>query len=264
MTWRYYNTAPMRGARNMAHDEAMLKTAPPSSVTLRTYTWEPACLSLGCFQKYSEVNFGKVKENGFDVVRRPTGGRAVLHDKELTYSIVITPPHDILNMNVLTSYYLLCEGIISGLNSLGVNAVLKKSDDKELSTPSCFAAPTFNDIESGGRKLVGSAQMRTREGLLQHGSILLDVDIKKLFDVVSKDEDQSSRLAGAAKAKITSVNEQLGFRVGLEQLKENILNGFSDSFGIGFEEVTLDGDFLAEVDDLEKNKYNSAAWTENR
>jgi len=167
MTWRYYNTVPMRGARNMAYDEVMLKTAPPSSVTLRTYTWDPACLSLGCFQKYSEVNLEKIKENGFDVVRRSTGGRAVLHDKELTYSIVITPPHEILNMNVLDSYYLLCEGIVSGLNFLGVNAALKKGDDRELSTPSCFAAPTFNDIESGGRKLVGSAQMRAKEGLLQ-------------------------------------------------------------------------------------------------
>lgn len=264
MIWRFVDTKPMSGPKNMAFDEAMLKTAPPGSVTLRTYSWNPACLSLGCFQKYSEVNLDKTRELGFDVVRRPTGGRAVLHDKELTYCIVAKPPHPILLQKVLDSYYYLCQGIVMGLNNLGVDASLKKSEDKELSTPSCFAAPTFNDIEAGGKKLVGSAQMRSSDGLLQHGSILLDVNLLELFSVITSDESSARKLAEMSSSKITSINSQLGKNISLEDVKNCIVKGFSDSLKASFEPCEPNSEFYDIMCKIENEKYLSKEWNENR
>lgn len=264
MIWRLVDTKPMSGSKNMAFDEALLKTAPPGSVTLRTYSWNPPCLSLGCFQKHSEVNLEKTKELGFDVVRRPTGGRAVLHDKELTYSVVAKPPDPILEQKVLDSYYYLCQGIVMGLNYLGVDASLKKSEDKELSTPSCFAAPTFNDIEAGGKKLVGSAQMRSSDGMLQHGSILIDVNLLELFSVITNDEHSARKLANLSTAKITSINSQLENKVSLEEVKASIIKGFSDSLGVSFKPYEPNFEFYDIMDIIEKEKYLSKEWNENR
>jgi lipoate-protein ligase A len=248
----------------MAFDEALLKTTPLGCVTLRTYSWDPPCLSLGCFQKYSEVNVEKTKELGFDVVRRPTGGRAVLHDQELTYCIVTKPPHPILEQKVLDSYYHLCQGIVMGLNYLGVNASLKKSEDKELSTPSCFAAPTFNDIEAGGKKLVGSAQMRNSDGMLQHGSILIDVNLLELFSVITCDQSSAKKLADLSSAKITSINTQLGRKAILKEVKDSIIRGFSDSLGASFESYEPNSEFYDIMYSIEKDKYLSKEWNENR
>lgn len=264
MIWRLIDTEPMSGSRNMAFDEAILRTAPPGSVTLRTYSWNPPCLSLGCFQKYSEVNILKTKELGFDVIRRPTGGRAVLHDKELTYSIVAKPPHPILEQKVLDSYYFLCQGIVMGLNCLGVNAKLKKSEDKELSTPSCFAAPTFNDIEADGKKLVGSAQMRNSDGMLQHGSILIDVNLNELFSVITTDDKNARKLAELSSSKITSINSQLAKTVDLVDVKKSLIKGFSDSIGASFVPYEPDLEFYAIMDEIERRKYLSSEWNENR
>ncbi len=260
----YINTGAHNGAYNMAFDEALLLCSDPGQMVFRTFTWEPACLSLGCFQKYSEVNEQACKHHCIDIVRRPTGGRAVLHDKELTYSIIVRAPHPLLDQSVLSSYYLLCEGIVRALNNIGVLATLKKSEDNELSTPSCFAAPTFNDIEVNGKKIVGSAQMRTREGLLQHGSILLDVDLNKLFDVVTQDEAQARKLAEMSKKKITSVKAELGKDAPVDEMERAFKAGFNEAMGAIFENHLPKDGFYGKMCELEKQKYSSDAWNKNR
>ncbi len=261
MNWLYLNQGALSGAMNMAIDEALLELAEPGSVIFRTYTWNPATLSLGVFQKISDVNQEELDKRGFGLVRRATGGRAVLHDKELTYSIIIKTPHPLIEKNVLESYYYLCQGLVEGLRMLGVDAALKKSDDPSLSTPSCFAAPTFNDIEASGKKLVGSAQMRNRLGLLQHGSILIDVDLNDLFAVITKDEASAKRLADAAKSKITCINSEAGNRVSLEEVRHAIISGFEKSLNVSFSPIVFEGEMVNLSNELCKNKYGSDTWT---
>jgi lipoyl(octanoyl) transferase len=264
MIWKHLSQGAFRGAMNMAIDEALLELASPGEVIFRTYTWDPPTLSLGTFQKYSDVNLTEVDKRGFDVVRRATGGRAVLHDKELTYSIIMKAPHKILESNVLESYYFLCQGLVAGLRNLGVDASLKKSDDPSLSTPSCFAAPTFNDIEASGKKLVGSAQMRNKLGLLQHGSILIDVNLDDLFAVISPDQKTALRLAGLAKSKITSINNETGRKVDVEDVREAMVKGFENSLNVTFEPIEFDSGMIKLANELQHSKYGSQEWTKRQ
>lgn len=261
MIWKYLKQGSLDGAMNMAIDEALLELAKPGEAYFRTYYWNPPTLSLGAFQKYSDVNLTELNKRGFGLVRRATGGRAVLHDKELTYSVMVKAPHDILATNVLDSYYQLCGGLVEGLRLLGVDAQLKRSDDPSLSTPSCFAAPTFNDIEAGGKKLVGSAQMRNKLGMLQHGSVLIDVDVVALFAVITDDQSKTEKLAKIASDKITSINAQTGRSVQAEQVRQAMLEGFTKALKVSFEPIEFDSDMIKLANELSEKKYGSQDWT---
>lgn len=261
MIWKYLNHGSFDGAMNMAIDEALLELAKPGEVILRTYTWDRPTLSLGIFQKHSDVNLEELEKRNFGLVRRATGGRAVLHDKELTYSVIVKTPHPLLNQNVLESYYFLCKGLVEGLRELGVDAQLKRSDDPSLSTPSCFAAPTFNDIEAGGRKLVGSAQMRNGHGLLQHGSILIDVDMDDLFCVITKDAQTARKLGEMAQAKITSINLQTARKVTLEEVRSAIVTGFEKALDVTMSPIEFDDGMIKLANELVIKKYGSPEWT---
>lgn len=264
MIWKYLSQGSFDGAMNMAIDEALLTLAQPGETIFRTYTWDKPTLSLGTFQKISDVNIDEIKKRNFGLVRRSTGGRAVLHDKELTYSIIIKAPHPILNQSVLESYYYLCRGLVAGLQQLGVDAQLKRSDDPSMSTPSCFAAPTFNDIEANGKKLVGSAQMRNALGLLQHGSILIDVDMIDLFSVISKDVQTASKLAEMAKAKISSINDQTGKKMETEDVRSAVATGFEKGLDVTFCPIEFDEGLIKLSNELCEKKYGSPEWTERQ
>src|SRR5256714_4150073 len=175
--WRLLLDSPAAGAWNMAVDEVLLEgvvagTAPP---TLRFYGWTPPCLSLGYFQPFDAVNLDGCRALGVDVVRRPTGGRAILHDRELTYSVVLpasTLGHD---GGVLPSYRRLSLALQDGLRRLGVPATLAPESAGRSAAHGavCFDRPSAPEILLHGRKLVGSAQMRRGGGPLQPGSILI-------------------------------------------------------------------------------------------
>jgi lipoate-protein ligase A len=188
MKWRLLLDGAASGAWNMAVDEALLLCAPETSApVLRFYSWNPLCLSLGRFQKWQ---FEDAEPLPFDVVRRPTGGRAVWHQYEVTYSIVL---HEGLlpceASSVVGSYRWLSEGFLRGLQALGVRAEIASGAErtgvkpiaKEPSTrlaaeTNCFDAATRADFVVDGRKLLGAAQCRHGGALLQHGSLLLDID----------------------------------------------------------------------------------------
>src|SRR5438552_1703789 len=172
--WRLLLDPPAEGAWNMAVDEVLLAgvavgSAPP---TLRFYAWTPACLSLGYFQPFSVVNVEGCRGLGIDVVRRPTGGRAILHDRELTYSVTL--PASVLghDAGIVPSYHRLSLALQAGLQDLGVPATLAPLESGPAVVdqgPVCFDRPSAHEILLGGRKLVGSAQVRRSGALLQHG-----------------------------------------------------------------------------------------------
>lgn len=264
MSWFYWDTGVNDGITNMAIDEATLEHTPPGSVILRTYSWDPGCLSLGCFQKHSDINLEKLSEHGFDAVRRATGGRAVLHHKELTYSIVITYPHELLTKSILESYYDMCRAIVDMLKDIGLDAILKRSDDNSLSTASCFTAPTFGDIEVSGKKIVGSAQMRTDKGLLQHGSIINSLDRSALFDVLTESKEKSEKLNKLSRNKMTSIEDELGRPEKINILSSKLLNSFKKVYNIEARKYEPSGEFWNTVEELKLGKYGSKEWTEKR
>jgi len=189
LSWRLLDFAALSGAENMALDEAVLQqvAAADSPPTLRLYGWSPPCVSLGYFQgEAAEVlRLDECAARGVGVVRRPTGGGAILHHREVTYSLCL-PESEWAGLSTAESYERICAALSRGLASLGLGLSPRGPGGTvgaggeaclpDRTTDICFARGSRHDLVSGGRKLVGSAQRRIKGGLLQHGSVLLSVD----------------------------------------------------------------------------------------
>ncbi len=264
---RFIDNGENNGAMNMAIDEALLmlekeRGYPPA---VRVYKFMPPTLSIGYFQSMNrEVNIEKCKEKGFGYVRRPTGGRAVLHDRELTYSVTIASPHPILEMSLLNSFHFLSNGNIKAIEILGGKAYFSSREDKEISSPSCFAAPTFSDILINGKKVVGSAQMRNENGLLQHGSILYHVNIDDIFSCFNMDDKKRERLVDLSKKKISSLSDELGRKITFKMVKKSFKKGMEEIFQEKFVETSLRKDEISLAEKLYKEKYSKKQWNFKR
>lgn len=185
--WRLLLAAPRSGAENMARDTALLARAARTGETVFSiYSWSRPTLSFGRHQAAAgHYDADRIRAASVDVVRRPTGGRAILHHREVTYSV--TAPADGVPLRV--AYERINEVLIDGLARLGVDASLAAPSDRALppSARPCFDAPAEGELVAGGRKLVGSAQWREERALLQHGSILVDDDQSSLPSFSSND-----------------------------------------------------------------------------
>jgi lipoate-protein ligase A len=268
-TWRLLVDAPAAGAWNMGVDEVLLDgvaaaTAPP---TLRFYQWTPACLSLGYFQSLDAVDLAGCRALGVEIVRRPTGGRAILHDRELTYSVAL--PASVLghDVGVLPSYYRLSLALQEGLRRLGVPATLAPESAPSASAehgPVCFDRPSAHEILLDGRKLVGSAQMRRGGAILQHGSILIEPRLGKLRACLRLSDDSAPSSVGEGWARIEDGVVGLA-EVGVSepaQIAGAIATAFAARFGVTMMKASLRRDELAAVQALATSKYQSAGWTE--
>lgn len=165
-----YETYSLEGALNMSLDIGLGEVV--DDITLRFYTWKVPTLSLGKHQKADELDYEYITSQGFDIVRRPSGGRAVLHWEELTYSVIVPRNHKLFNTTVLEFYNDISKIIVRGLNDLGYPVEIAGGGKKVLSHV-CFHVPSAYEIVLDGIKVVGSAQMRTQNYILQHGSIVL-------------------------------------------------------------------------------------------
>jgi len=211
-TWRLLNTGPADGAANMAIDEAILTAVAEgkSPPTLRFFAWEPPCLSIGYSQAADDVDITKCQQAGVNVVRRPTGGRAILHTDELTCSIVASQGEPRVAGGVVESYRRLSAGLVRGLRFLGVDVAQAEAghgtvapigQDADVSA-ACFDAPSAYEVTAGGKKLVGSAQVRRRGAVLQHGSLLLQGDITRICRyLVVPSEEQRQELCWDLRAR---------------------------------------------------------------
>jgi lipoate-protein ligase A len=233
--WHYFDTGPQPAAYNMAVDEELLARAQAGErmPVLRFYAWSPPAVSVGRFQDMSTaVDADACRRHGFDIVRRVTGGRAVLHRNELTYSIVARTDHALFPSTVLGTYKVIAAGLVAGLRNLGLpaemvsrggrHAALVKTRSKDAA---CFSSPSWYEILVGSGKIVGSAQRRLSNAFLQHGSILLDHDPDLEADVIRSDT------AGDA---VTSIRHELGREICREEAAAAILKGFRESLGISF------------------------------
>lgn len=259
-TWRLLYSAPADGATNMAVDEAILWAvaaglAPP---TLRFYAWEPGCLSLGRAQPAGDVRLEVLRAAGFDLVRRPTGGRAILHVDELTYSIVAPETEPRVSGGIIESYRRLSAGLLHGLELLGVKdlAADRRGAGRSANGPVCFEVPSDYEITAGGRKLVGSAQVRSRGAVLQHGALPLEGDIARICNFLATGADPEQ-----VRARAVTLTEALGREVSWEEAARALESGFARALNLLFEPGLLTAEELTWAEQLRAEKYASEKWT---
>ena len=275
--WRFLNTGFARGFWNMAVDEAILTCHSEGRVppTIRLYGWKPPALSLGRIQSFHrDVDAGACHKLGIDVVRRPTGGRAVLHDKEVTYSFVLTESHPLCPKQISEAFSLAAMGILKGLSLLGIKAGIQGRDSRQcrevqkgnrISSPACFDSPSWYEIVVDGKKLVGSAQARIKNTLLQHGSILMELEpdvVSALFKLPS--EAVRMRVERELQLGATSISSILGRKVGFGEVSTAVRQGFInflwEAFGIILEDGALTPDEIRLAAELEQKKYSMDFW----
>jgi lipoyl(octanoyl) transferase len=266
-TWRLLITPPAPGAWNMAVDEAILEAIGAGKVrpTLRLYAWVPPCLSLGYAQPIEDVNLAALQERGWDIVRRPTGGRAILHTDELTYSVIGPPDEPRLAGSLLKSYQVLSCALLDALHRLGTQA---QASPEAASLPGisnqgpvCFEVPSNYEITVDGKKLVGSAQARRKEGVLQHGSLPLEGDLGRITQVLKfSDEHARQEAAGRIWQRATTVERALGRRVAWQQAALAFREAFERTLNLELlpEELTQGETQAAER--LVQEKYSHPAW----
>jgi lipoyl(octanoyl) transferase len=267
--WRLLHTSPAHGAWNMAVDESILEHIGrgESRPTLRLYAWQPACLSLGHAQPFADVDMDRLQERGWQVVRRLTGGRAILHTDELTYSVTGSAEEPVLAGGVLESYNHLSQALLYAIQDLGLAVEIEKQT-KETSplgqnpNPVCFEMPSAYEITVQGKKLIGSAQARRKDGVLQHGSLPLSGDLGRICEALVF-KDNAARLNAAQRLlrRAATVESTLGRRVDWDIAAQAFVRGFEAQLGIRFEQNEMSQSELTRADELVREKYAHTSWT---
>jgi lipoyl(octanoyl) transferase len=266
--WRLILTPPAHGSWNMAVDEAILESATRGDVppTLRLFAWLPACLSLGYAQSVSDVDSTRLAQHGWDLVRRPTGGKAILHTDELTYSVTGPQTEPRLEGSVLESYRRLSAALLKALHLLGIPA---QSQAEVLPTanepkgPVCFEVPSNYEITVGGKKLIGSAQARRREGVLQHGTLPLSGDLTRIVTVLNFPDESGRKLARERLvARATTAEIVLGYPLAWNTAAQAFISAFEETLDLSLTLTDLSPAELTRAAILEQEKYSHPSWTD--
>jgi len=274
-TWRFIDSGNCSPEFNMALDEALLDwhsqgLIPP---TIRFYGWNPATLSIGYFQKVDkEIDLDMVKKHNLGFVRRPTGGRGVLHDKELTYSVIVSEEHPDMPKTVTEAYRVISKGILYGFQSLGLDAYFAipetEAERQGLKNPRsavCFDAPSWYELVVEGRKVAGSAQTRQKGVILQHGSILLDIDEDMLFSLFKYPSERvKERMKNNFKNKAVAINALRETPVTVDLAKKAFKKGFEEALHINLERYELSQEELDYVTQISVTRYANKEWNFRR
>ena len=267
--WFFLDSGFNDATINMALDESLLNwlrqgIIPP---TLRFYGWSAPSLSVGHFQDVDQtIDFDALQKYNGQFVRRLTGGSAVLHDDELTYSLVISEQHPSIPKTVGEAYYVLSKGVVEGYKNLGISvdyAIPKESARKDR-TPVCFEKPAYYEMVIDGKKISGNAQTRKTGVLLQHGSIPMSIDTQMLFDLFhypSEDVRQRKRKSFADKA--ITINKITNKTHSYNMLKEAFFNGFQTGLDIKLQPFHLSESQWEEVHQLARSKYGAESWNKH-
>lgn len=269
-SWRFLNTGARDAASNMAIDEAILLTHEASAVppTLRVYAWNTPALSLGYAQQADkEVNLSACRQHGVSVIRRPTGGRAVLHDCEVTYSVVLPAAlSQEPNTTTLSEHYRrIGLALTAALQQLGLPVYFERVrrrplSPRRLSSPACFSALARYEISAAGRKIVGSAQKRTRKSLLQHGAIPLKINRERLFQCLQTPSHQQVAVVQEAYRTMTAVNEIAPSPIAIPRLHQALQEAFANAFGVTMIQSPLELTEERLATELRTTKYATRVW----
>ncbi|WP_426452413.1 lipoate--protein ligase family protein [Paenibacillus sp. S-38] len=277
--WRWIRSGLSAPDYNMAVDEAILTAHSEGRVppTVRFYGWNPPTLSVGYFQKaQTEVDFEALEREGIGFVRRATGGRAVLHDRELTYSMIVSEQYEGIPRSVTEAYRVLSEGLLLGFRRLGLAAdmvQLESEEDKSqyasIGSAACFDSPSWYELVVEGRKIAGSAQTRQKGVVLQHGSILLDLDADQLFGLLKfASERVGERMKAQFLRKAVAINDlrqAAGLPdVTLAQVEEAFAHGIAEGLGIRLVPGELTPREAELAERLVTEKYGNPEWNLRR
>lgn len=265
-TWQLILDGPNPAAYNMAVDEVLLKEAALEGSTglayVRFFQWERPTLSLGFSQKAERVvNFAFCQERGIDLVRRITGGKAVLHHRELTYSIVSNDARSFPLKDIGETYRRIALALVAGFRHLGIETSLagegnsKSQIPRRRATSACFAVSNHHEILWSGRKLVGSAQRRTKTAFLQHGSILLDFDPDLLAGALG------NRGSAELASQVASLSECLGHKPDPDDVTSHLQRGIGEFFGVDFARTSLNARQRQLAENLASTKYARLDWS---
>jgi len=250
--WRLLLTGANTAAINMAIDRAVLVTNSNGKVppTVRFYSWKPSAISIGYFQSLEdEVDLTTCKDLNIDYVRRITGGGAVFHEKELTYSIVIPESHRKIPKNIMESYGHICGAVMNGLSNIGIESMYKP----------------INDIIANGKKISGNAQTRKMKTVLQHGTILMDVDVEKMFSVLKvPNEKIKDKLIADVKDRVTSIKHIKDKEINFDILAIAMKKGFEEEFDIELVEEILTDEEKELTKKFELECFSAKEWNHRR
>jgi lipoyl(octanoyl) transferase len=259
MNWRLIVNRDLPGYKQMAIDEAIYHYAATAKLpVLRLYTWEHPTLSLGYFQNYkSVVCEAFCVHNNIHVVRRFTGGRAVLHHLEMTYAIAAPLDRGVFNnCSLQETYQLIARALDSALQNLGVTqaAISFQSDHpNQTKKAQCFVSVSQFELAENEKKIIGSAQKRSRNAFLQHGSILFDFDSKLQQGCVNNPDPDIEK-------KIAPLSTIMGYVPEFDEVQQSVIEGFEEVLNVQFEEADLDLKELEFANELE-TKYQTSEWT---
>lgn len=240
------------GSWNMAVDEAVLEAVAEGKQlpTLRLYGWSPSAVTIGYFQSLDEEIDSEVcKKDGVPVIRRITGGGAVYHDKEITYSFIIPENHGLIVKDILASYKQISQGVIEGLKEFGLDVQFVP----------------LNDLIISDKKVSGNAQTRKQKIILQHGTLLLDVDVRKMFSLLKvSDEKIRDKMITNVEERVTSLKQQLGKEVSFAAVQAALIQGFSSALDVEFVPSVLSSEEQKRALEIQQEKYANEQWNAMR
>jgi len=269
-TWRLLISPPLDGATNMAIDEAILHAVAEghSPPTLRFYQWQPACLSLGYNQHWAEVDVAACRRLGYTWTRRPTGGKAILHTDEATYSLIVPQTDPRIEGGIVASYRVLSFGLLRGLARLGVTAHQASKEETKAHLqaggggPVCFDTPSRYEITWQGKKLIGSAQLRRRKTVLQHGSLPLHGDLNRILDVLAFSETEYAIQANLLPERAITLEQVLGRVLPFAEAVPNLAEGFAQELNLNLEPGSLTAQEQSTADRLHAEQYANDSWNQ--
>lgn len=269
-SWRLILHKPANGAWNMAVDESILEAVIRQKVppTLRLYAWETPCLSIGYAQSTADVDLHKLQSLRWDFVRRPSGGRAILHADELTYAVIGTLEEALLKGNLMESYRNLSRALLTALHLLGIHAVAEPNENITSSSlinnqeAICFEIPSHYEITANGMKLIGSAQVRRKSGVLQHGTLPLFGDLTRITQVLAYNSDSEREIAAKRlQSRSTTISDILNRQVDWETAAQAMVSSFEKVFRITLIQSDLTHSEIRRAEELTHEKYTEPQWT---
>lgn len=267
-TWRLLITPPLDGATNMAIDEAILYALAEGHgmPTIRFFQWEPPCLSLGYNQHWDEINEAACRERGYTWTRRATGGKAILHTDEATYSLIIPQDDPRIQGGIVASYRVLSFGLLRGLGKLGLQTA-QASKEEVLAQrraakggPVCFDTPSRYEITWQGKKLIGSAQLRRKKIVLQHGTLPLHGDLNRIIDVLNFSDTERDQQQELLPRRATTLEQALGKILSFDEVINALTQGFAEQLNLTLKEMPLSEQEQALVEKLRAEQYANETW----
>lgn len=252
----------------MAVDEAILHALADGSglPTLRFFQWEPPCLSLGYNQHWQEVDEAACRRLGYTWTRRPTGGKAILHTDEVTYSLIIPQDDPRIQGGIVESYRILSLGLLRGLAKLGVQATQATKEDVAANTrltkggPVCFDTPSRYEITWQGKKLIGSAQLRRRKIVLQHGTLPLYGELNRILEALNFSAAERILQAELLPQRATTLEQVLGKTLGYNEVMAALINGFAEQLNLTLANMPLTELEQTLADKLRAEQYDHTSW----